>query len=352
MKTVRKFGITLAAAMMACVSLPHGAFADRCEPNAILRQNAGSFQSNLVVWLASMQNLMQGKEDRSNTVNDFAGVGLTFADAKGLTEFISKQANYTVSSQQSVSVLRTTLPPESVKAYVTCAAPGTDVFVEVPDSALSEEKFQIFVSWAPKAAGKKSQKLRLTVTNGTFEGELDPISPGERVPVEITRELDKTLFISAKVSGQSDSVSLPPKPSFSVRLRDRVEPPLDEKEFVIKSGGDAPPDAVSSKLCINADNGTSLLPSTLIFKGRIYGDPRRARYEVPADISNLTTCMLLQASTIDRKAQNAVVGRMSVWQASIVPIEDAPASILGGGSGMAGGNPIAPARPRLLTPKF
>lgn len=148
------------------------AAAPACNANEILRNNVESYQSNLVVWLSYISNLIQDRKSSSSSSAgiSYAGIALNLDDARSMSEYISQQKNYTLSQQQSVSILRSTLSPDSVKAYIACIGANRGLSIVIPADALDESSFPFEVYWDPSYS-PKGKLLVMKVINGKIDGE-------------------------------------------------------------------------------------------------------------------------------------------------------------------------------------
>jgi hypothetical protein len=255
----------------------------------------------------------------------YAGIGLSFSDAKSLSEFVSQQQNYNLSQQQTVSVLRSTLSPDSVKAYIACVDSSRGVSIELPDAALSEDNFQFTVSWNPNYKAKKST-LKIVTTNGEIIGDSKvQISPTDSTTFTLKRTLpDKALFISASVDGKTDIVSIPRLPAFALKLRELFDPPKEQpQDTLIRDGGHGTV-YVDRIHCISATSGdTSLIPSTMIFEGQIYGDTNRAKVTIDTKTnSSRRSCGHMINSTGCNQCSNGITGRFAIFEAYLAPTAD------------------------------
>ena len=205
------------------------ALAERCDPDKILRSNVEQYNENLVYFLSYLKNL-QSQTDKSNSQSfgvSYAGVGLNYADASSLAQFISQQERYVVTKEQSVSVLRSTLSPDSVRAYIACVGNLPPLTMRVSDSALSEPKFPFTVQWSPGYRAKSNQ-MELKVINGTIDGKTEKkvtIQPQDQADFVISRDGNgsKTLIISANVDGKSsDPVFMPGFPSIRNKITTEI----------------------------------------------------------------------------------------------------------------------------------
>jgi hypothetical protein len=235
--------------------------AQACDPNAILRNDVTSYQSNTVGWLSYIDNPLRNtnSNNRGGLNLSFAGISMSLDEANSVAQYVSQQKQYILSQQQTVSVLRSTLSPDSVKAYIACLGADRGVSITIPDAALTEPAFQFGVDWDPKfAAGE--DKLSLVATNGTIVGDSNVlIKPTEsRIFIMTNRDLTKTVFIAAQVHGQTDIVSLPPVPQFAIKARVRSSDQFGS----IRDGGHGT-SLVGADVCIAADTDSILIPSTM-----------------------------------------------------------------------------------------
>jgi GNAT superfamily N-acetyltransferase len=244
--------VTASVGLFLSVCMPAISFAADCDPNAILRQNVTAYQSNFLVWLSNVENLTKStsSSNNSNAAISYVGVALSLSDARNISDYISQQKQFTLSEQQSVSVLRSTLSADSVKAYIACIGANRGVSVIVPDAALNEQVFQLTVNWDPKYKPNNNE-LTINVTNGNIVGDAKAIlQPTESKTFTINRDLSKTLFVSAVIDGQSDLISMPATPKFVVKLRERDSPDFE----LIRDGGHGT-SLVKRDACITADRG-------------------------------------------------------------------------------------------------
>jgi hypothetical protein len=240
-----------------------------------------------------------------------------------MSDYINQQKNYSLSEQQSVSILRSTLSPDSVKAYIACLQANKGLTIQIPDAALKEDTFQFTVDWSPNYHPRKNL-LELKVTNGKIEGDNKVVVD---YPVSktftLTRDLGKTLFLSASIDSQSDIVSLPALPKFIVKLREKLNPPSDKPAFNYIEDGGHNLTPVRVDYCFSADPDSLLLPSTMLAQVQISGDPRRAYTTINEDKKNngLNSCGRVYDSTGCKECTQQVTGRFSIWEAYITDAE-------------------------------
>ena len=134
-----------------------------CDPDKILRSNVSQYNENIVVWLSYVRDL-QRTTDSSNSSSvgvSYAGYGLDYASANALSEYVRDRQNYSVSASDSISILRSTLSPDSVKAYIACLNSGNPVTIMVPDVATTEVKFPLMTPavWPRSAAARPGDLL-------------------------------------------------------------------------------------------------------------------------------------------------------------------------------------------------
>jgi hypothetical protein len=325
---MRSFKTALLTLALASLSISQ-AHSEKCDPDKILRQNISNYQSNLAVWMSYVNNLTKSTNQASSESFgvSYAGVGLSYGDAKSLSEYINQQQNYTLSEQQSVSILRSTLSEDSVKAYIACLNSNRGLAIVVPDAALNEDAFQFSVDWNPPTR-PRDHVLEVNVTNGTIDGKTKikvNVQVPDSKPFALTRDANKTLFISATLDGQSDIISLPRRPQFIVKLREKYEPPLDQQPFYSIEDGGHSLQPLKQPLCISATTDSILLPSTMIPQFAISGDRPRATVNEDKKNSSLKACGLVYNSTPCKECSMQIRGRFSVFEAYLV---NAPKAVL------------------------
>jgi hypothetical protein len=167
--------------LITLIFISEKTWADTCDPSKILRQNVASYQSNVMVFLSYVNNVEKSEVQASSSGAgiSYAGIGVNWNDAKSIGQFLETHEDYKVSTQQSVSVMRSTLSDESVKAYIACLNAG-GLAIAIPDAAMSEEVFQLRVFWNPK--GNIPEKKH-TLT----DGKIQDVSGQESVSVSTDR---------------------------------------------------------------------------------------------------------------------------------------------------------------------
>lgn len=224
--------------------------------------------------------------------------------------------------QQNVSVLRSTLSPDSVKAYIACLGSNRGLSIAIPAEALDEDAFLFTVDWNPNFRSRDDQ-LELKVINGKIDGATKVRArPPISVPFSITRDTGKTLFISATIDGQADIISLPRRASFTLKLREKYEPSLEKPPFQSIQDAGHSLDGYNARHCISASPNSILLPSTLIPQFAISGNRPKVVLDPDKKNSALNACAQITNSTPCKECTNAIRGRLSIWEAYVVELND------------------------------
>ncbi|RVJ38504.1 hypothetical protein [Sinorhizobium medicae] len=301
-----------------------------CDPNEILRSDISNFNENITVWLSYIKNLQQSVEQgqASSAGISYAGVGLSYEDAKSFASYIVQNENYNLATSESVSILRTTLSPDSVAAYIACLKANDPLTIVAPDTAIGEIEFPLTVRWAPGFEVPGST-LKVTLINGTIEGKKvfeKKVDPPEEISLTILRngKGDKRLFITAEVNGKvSDTFTYPAIPMFKVDMQRSFSPPRDKLPYSICRSGHCGTDKVVKDLCIYASGGGTLLPSTQGFEvSQIVGDPNRAKWYQKKGNSSGVSCAVVENSAGASEHYNFIAGWATVMQAVTVPIDE------------------------------
>ncbi|WP_162950115.1 hypothetical protein [Rhizobium jaguaris] len=297
--------------------------------DAVLRQNVESYNANFSIWMSYISSLERDvTQNKSSALGiSYAGVGLNYSDAKSMSEFVSQHQNYQLSQQQSESLLRSTLSPDSVRAYIACINKDDPVSILLPDSAVTDAVFQFKITWNPNYRGVKPSEMKVTVTGGTIDGQNEKkikLIPPQDSPIFVL-ERDKggyvPLYISAYIDGQaSDIVSLPSFPDFIVKILARNSQAIDS----IRDGQHGT-SLVQGKLCIQPTDGNSrLLPNTLAWVGSSVGDPNRARADVTthaAENSSTLVCGHWWNSSGANEESNRLTGYFVVQEVYTDPVQ-------------------------------
>lgn len=215
---MRLSALVLTTAVLTSSSID--ASAGDCNPTEILRQNIDSYQGNFTFWLASAKQLVkQNNADNKTEVGlTYKGVPFSASDVSSLSQYVSEKTSFHLSETESVSILRSTLSPESVKAYLGCIGANRGVAITIPDSAMDAEEFVVKVAWDPDY-NPTDNKLDLVVAGATVTGKTDvEIKPTQSKSFVIKRDLTKPLFLSATIDGKADDISLPKHPNSRLNL--------------------------------------------------------------------------------------------------------------------------------------
>lgn len=306
-------------------SLASSAYAaPACDSEKILRNNIDAYQGNFVVWLSYVNNLTrnmaQGQSDSIGVT--YEDIPMTFNEAKSLSEFFGQQTSYNLSEQQSVSVLRSTLSADSVKAYVACIKANRGLAIALPDAALNEESFQFTVDWNPDYT-PTGKVLEFKVTNGKLDGP-SRVTIGNHPwhkSFSLKRDLSKTLFVSATIDSQTDLVSLPAKPKFVMKLREKYS---DSFKYIRDAFHGVAP--IKEDYCIPADADAVLLPSTMVPEVKIIGTHPRATVNEDKTNNIHRACGRIYDDTPCKECTQQISGRFSIYEAYF---EASPTAILG-----------------------
>jgi hypothetical protein len=329
--------IFIAGTLLATI-LSSPASAAPCDPNAILRSNVSQYNENIAVWLSYVKDL-QRTTDSSNSSSvgiGYAGFDLDWADANSLYQYIAEHEGYSLTTTDSISVLRSTLSPDSVRAYIACLNSNNPITVLVPDSATTDVTFPITVHWNPDYPAKDNQKLTVNVINGTIDGHtaasavLANRSDEKSFTIVRDNKGKEKLYITASIFGKvSDPATIPPIPQFRVTLEPKFMPPLNQPPSSICRSGGCGTVYVKFDECVYPDTGSVLLPSTLKFVAdKLVGDPRRSGSGIEPGADQFHACGYIYSSAGGNPDYNLISGRFMAAQTVLVPVDAAapPAS--------------------------
>lgn len=313
-----------------------GAFSANCDPNAILRSNVSQYNENMVVWLSYVKDL-QRTTDSSNSSSigvSYDGFGLDYANANSLYQYVTDHENYSLSASDSISILRSTLSPDSVRAYIACLNSNNPVTIFVPDVATTEVNFPITVEWNPNYPAKDNQQLTISVINGKVDGKVQEtvrMNRTDQKSFQISRDNNgaNRLFITASIFGKvSDPATLPGIPTFKLTLKPKFEPPLDKPATAICRSGGCGTTYVKIPICVYPDTGSILLPSTLKFVAdKLVGDPRRSHAGVLDGNDGYHACGFIDSSAGANEDYNYISGRFLAAETYLEPIVPGAAPI-------------------------
>lgn len=310
--------VLLALAVSALSSAP--SLAADCDPAAILRQNIETYQSDFAFWLASAnESIKQASKSNSAAVGlTYKGIPFSASDVSSLSQYVSEKSSFRLSERQSVSILRSTLSPESVNAYLGCIGANRGVAIMVPDSAMNADEFVVTIFWDPKY-NPTTNKLELVVAGGTVEGAKDvEIPPTQSKSFVVKRDLKKPFYLTATIDGKNDAIELPVTPKFSISFEELFGPPLEKAEMYVNRGvGANTTDAKSDHACVTPRDGSILLPGTAIMDVRVLDSQRRSSASVDEDKSALRVCGTVSASSGAKEVQVYITGRLRVMEATV-----------------------------------
>lgn len=313
---------TLAFTTVVLTSSSISATAADCNPTELLRQNIDSYQGNFTFWLASAKQLVKqtNSDDKTEVGLTYKGVPFSASDVSTLSQYVSEKTSFQLSETQSVSILRSTLSPESVKAYLGCIGANRGVTIAIPDLAMDAEEFVVKVAWDPDYNPTDS-KLELVMAGATVAGKTDvEIRPTQSKSFVIKRDPKKPLFLSATIDGKSDEISLPRTPQFTIEFSERFFPPEGEKALGISRGvGSNTTDLITLSACVAAENGAILLPGTAKMDVSILDSQNRAKAIIDTDNSSLRVCGKLSASSGAQEVKVSISGRLRVFEALARP---------------------------------
>ena len=299
------------------------AIAAECDPNAILRTDIEQYNNNDLVFLSNIQNKIAARnaqDDKSVGVT-YKGIPMTAKDAQSMSDYVSERSDLKLSHEQATSILRATLSEASAKAYIECIR-GQGAEIVIPDSALTEPSFNIKVVWRPKNPSDP-KPIKMLVTNGKLVApDLSQMKVNEERAFKVDRDITKTLFISATVNGEVDTISLPAKPTFHVSVIPKYDPPLDQKPVSIVRGvGARTTDWSYHDLCIvDGDGGLFFSDNAakVMFTDVIDGQNRVKEMD---DKNNDTrrVCARVGASSGAQEVRVGFSARLQVFQAVLKP---------------------------------
>ncbi|CAN7474157.1 hypothetical protein [Mesorhizobium caraganae] len=301
------------------------AAAKSCDPEAILRSDVAQYYTHDVVFLSDIQSRSFSKEQENDASIGIAykNIPMSARDARSMSEYISEHSDFRLTGEQTTSVIKATLSDASMRAYITCLQATKGVFVVVPPSALDEEQFPFKVVWRPANLSEASP-ISLSVTNGELIGasaELsEPMKANEERLFTIKRDLGKTLFISAKVNGEVDTISLPRKPTFRVSIGELYYPPIGEKESqIIRGYGTNTTDLISRDLCVSsAEGGLFSSAGAAKIVAEVVDGQRRAKIEMDdANNNSRRVCGRISASSGASGIMVGIRARLHVFRAII-----------------------------------
>jgi hypothetical protein len=203
----------------------HAHASGNCDPN--LFKDVSNYQANTSIWLSYIDNLSRytDQDSKQGIGVSYAGIGLSWNEAKSVADFIRHQTQYQMSVQQMTSLVRSTISGNGLTAYLGCIGANRGVTIEIPDAAASDPGFAFTGEWDPKFVAPESVLTLKTVNGEILGGNEYPIKATQSRNFILTnRDLSKTLFVAAEVNGQADIVSLPAVPNFVTKLRRRATP--------------------------------------------------------------------------------------------------------------------------------
>src|ERR1700733_817437 len=119
--------------------------------DAALRKDSEQFSHKIVSFLSYTNNFTKNATEDDKKVAEFtySGVRITYADVHSITDYISQQNDYSVSYNESVSILRSFLSANGLAAYKACLNQNEPVVISYADDAISDDSFFIHVHWNP-----------------------------------------------------------------------------------------------------------------------------------------------------------------------------------------------------------
>ncbi|MGY4289170.1 hypothetical protein ACVWXO_008390 [Bradyrhizobium sp. LM2.7] len=305
--------------------------AANCDPNAILRSNVSQYNENIAVWISYVKNL-QSTTDSKNSSDigiSYAGFGLDYSDASSLYQYISDHENYSLSATDSVSVLRSTLDPNSVNAYLGCLHSNNPITLYIDPTATSSNSFPIKIHWNPDYPAKDNQTLTVTVINGKIGGKSKATTVLKNKSDEAGFTLDRDnngkdrLYVTASIFGKvSDPATIPPIPRFHLTLAPKFSPPIDQPAIFICRSGHCGTPYVKVDQCVYPDAGSILVPSTLKFIAeKLVGDPRRSTFGLEPGADQFHACGFIASSAGGDTDYNYISGRFLTAQTVLTPID-------------------------------
>ena len=255
----------------------------------------------------------------------YDGVGMSYDDAKSFASHLAQNEKYVLSTQDSVSVLRTTLDPNRVKAYIACIHANNPVAIVVQEeTAYDQVKFPVYISWNPQyPTDKNDTDVIVTVTNGTVNGKQKwqgkVVKQGDSDALNIVRDNNAKdpLYITAKANNvQADVIYFPPIRRFDVSHDVEYNPYYDPKvpknsapDARICRSVNCGEDYYTFDICVVPSPNGVLLPSTTSFLvTERAGDPARAKWSRQDGGNSMKSCIKLENSSGGQPSYNLIGG--------------------------------------------
>jgi hypothetical protein len=313
--------------LLSSLMLSDFAIAQACDPEKILRTDVENYYNNDVVFLSDIQSRTFSKDQKRDTSIGvtYKGIPMSFSDARSMSEFVTENSNFQLSREQTTSVMRATLSDASVEAYIQCLQANQGVVIVVPPSALNEEQFPFKVEWRP-ANPVEPSKISLSVTGGELVNAnvADLMKANEEREFTIKRDTTKTLFISVTVNGEVDTISLPRKPAFRVKISELFDPPMDQKEAqIVRGDGAHTTDKRFRDLCVTSTDGGlfSSDGAAKIIASDVIDGQKRVKIEMDVASNNSRrVCGRITASSGAKEIMVRIRARLQVFKASVEPM--------------------------------
>ena len=312
--------LTLAASLVLAATTSD-AFAQMCDPDAILRSDVLAYSNDERVLISDVASRLSSQQTADNTELGvtYKGVPMSFKDGHSLSDYLQEKTDYKMSYNETTSILRTTLSEASVKAYMACLG-SRGVTIIVPPEALDEEEFPFFVAYHAQGTSD-DQKLVLAVTGGDLvDPDTSKMRLNEQRLFKVKRDLNRALFISATIAGQKDIVVLPRKENFRVELKEIVEPPLSGKGLSIKRGyGHGTTDKLTQPLCVTSEEGGLMGAKVVVAQS---GGDKYSGYTLDEDNNTHRVCAKVWAYSGGADFPTSIRARLYVMRAVVVPLDD------------------------------
>ncbi|WP_322884124.1 hypothetical protein U8C35_04225 [Sinorhizobium medicae] len=304
------------------------ALAQACDPAEILRTDILKYDSNITVMMADVRNRVSSHQSNDQQQGGFSysGIKLNYGEEKWLSDYISEQADFRLSQQEAISVLKATLSESSVRAYEACLG-SQKLVISIPDLAGSDSDILVDVKWTPDGVDVPASKLNLNISGGELiEGDQKSrFERGEARIFKIHRaNLFEPLSIKATIRGDRAEVYLPRKPNFKVVFAELYDPPMSQGPHGIRRGvGDNTTDLAKYDLCVISEEGI-LIPSTAYMqKDIVDGQGGRAFADVDhATASGHKVCGTVGASSGGAFSLVQITARLRVFEVKVVKLPD------------------------------
>lgn len=154
------------------------------------------------------------KPDRTEQkVNEFEGSAaiygvpgtLQYDEARALSGFMLRSSGFAFTEDVAASLVRTALSKTGAEMYRGCAA-AKSIRISVPDTAYTDQGFDLTVSWTPGTQAPETAEYEISVLGGRVEGKggvAGTIRKGVAKIFDIDRSGSGLLKIDVIVHGQA-----------------------------------------------------------------------------------------------------------------------------------------------------